>query len=59
MVTGETKLPCTQTLNEKLLKKVFIGIFALKVIQNCKTDFKIHSDIKYTIYSKIREKNRI
>ena len=43
MVTGETDLLCTQPLNEKLLKKVLIGIFALKVIQNCETDFKIHS----------------
>ena len=43
MVTGETDLLCTRPLNEKLLKKVLIGIFALKVIQNCETDFKIHS----------------
>ena len=43
MVTGEKNLPCTRPLNEKLLKKVLIGIFALKVIQNCETDFKIHS----------------
>ena len=43
MVTGEKNLPYTRPLNEKLLKKVLIGIFALKVIQNCETDFKIHS----------------
>ena len=43
MVTGEKNLPCTRLLNEKLLKKVLIGIFAVKVIQNCETDFKIHS----------------
>ena len=43
MVTGETDLLCTRPLNEELLKKVLIGIFALKVIQNCETDFKIHS----------------
>ena len=29
--------------NENLLKKVSVGIFALKAIQNCETDFKIHS----------------
>ena len=42
MVSGETDLLCTRPLNEKLLK-VSIGIFALKVIQNCETGFKIHS----------------
>ena len=43
MVSGETDLLCTRPLNEKLLKKVSIGIFALKVIQNCETGFKINS----------------
>ena len=43
MVSGETDLLCTRPLNEKLLKKVSIGIYALKVIQNCETSFKIHS----------------
>ena len=43
MVTGEKNLPCARPLNEKLLKKVSVGMFALKAIQNCETDFKIHS----------------
>ena len=41
MVTGEKNLPCTRPLNEKLLNKVLNDILALKVIQNCETDFKI------------------
>ena len=50
MVSGETDLLCTRPLNEKLLKKVSIDIFALKVIQNCETGFKIHSYEKNIIF---------
>ena len=52
MVTGEKNLPCARPLNEKLLKKVSVGMFALKAIQNCETDFKIHSYEKTHIWDR-------